>query len=235
MKTVRMLLTSDGVSNDVIRDALLDLLGKPFGESSIVVILDAILPFAGDTGQTLTHLEQLRSLGWKEFNLMSLFSGPHSVIESRLRSADVIFCYGGSNHWLAHAWTTTGFAPLLRELLDEKVYLGLSAGSMIFSRMQANAVEAFDDQEEVDMLQLDSVAAAVPLFDWVVMAHLGAPYFPDSNDEWAAAGAARLAGPVYFLDDNSALVVRDATLPPEVISSGHWLQFGEGGRLVDSR
>lgn len=231
---MRMLLTSNGVRNDPIRASLLDLLGQPFDESRIAVIIDAILPFAGDSTSTLTHLGQLHSLGWKEFDLMSLFGGPHSVIESRLRSADVIFCYGGSNHWLANAWTANGFAPLLRKLLDEKVYLGLSAGSMIFSRLHAGLVEAFDDHEEVEMLQLDAVAAAVPLFDWAVLPHLGASYFPKQTDEWAAAGAARLGGPVYFIDDDTALLVKDAAEAPEVVSSGHWLRFDGRGRLIES-
>jgi dipeptidase E len=232
---MRMLLTSGGVQNDAIRDSLLGLLGQPFAESRVAVIIDAILPFAGDNSQTLIHLDQLHSLGWNEFDLMSLSGGPHSVIESRLRSADVIFCYGGSNHWLAYAWTANGFAPLLRELLDEKVYLGLSAGSMIFSRLHSNVVEAFDDHEEVRMLQLDSVAPALPLFDWALLPHLAAPYFPNQTDDWAAAAAARLAHPVYFLDDDSALLVRDPAEAPEVVSTGHWLKFNETGHLVASR
>jgi dipeptidase E len=232
---VRMLLTSNGVQNDLIRDSLLELLGLPFAEARIAVIVDAILPFAGDNSSTLRHLTQLHALGWKEFDLMSLVAGPHSVIESRLRSADVIFCYGGSNHWLAHTWTSTGFAPLLRELLDEKVYLGLSAGSMIFSRLHGEVVEAFDDHGEVEMLQLESVAPAVPLFDWALLPHLAAPYFPEQSDDWAAAGAARLGGPVYFIDDDTAVLVRDPATAPELVSSGHWLQFDADGRLVDSR
>ena len=232
---MRMLLTSNGVQNDLIRDTLLGLLEKPFAESSVAVIIDAILPFAGDNSATLRQLNQVHALGWREFDLMSLFGGPRSVIESRLRSADVIFCYGGTNHWLAHAWTSTGFGPLLRELLDEKVYLGWSAGSMIFSRRHTAVVEAFDDHEEVEMLQLGSVAAAVPLFDWVLLPHLGAAYFPEQTDEWAAEGAVRLGGPSYFIDDDTALLVRDPAETPEVISAGHWLQFDGDGTLVASK
>lgn len=232
---MRMLLMSGAVQQGPTMDALLDLLGKPLAESRCVVVVDAILPFPGDKSKLIADLERFRALGWAECDVLSLFAGPPALVESRLRSADLIFGYGGSNHWLAHAWTSTGLAPLLRELLDEKVYLGVSAGSMIFSRQHAAAVAAFDDQEEVEMLQLDSVGPAVALFDWVVMAHLGAPYFPDATDEWAAASAARLGGPVWFLDDASALVVRDPSADPEVVSSGHWLRFGDGGRLLDSR
>lgn len=235
IEMMRMLLTSNGVRNEVIRNALLDLLAKPSAQSRIVAIIDAMLPFAGDKGSMLTNLQELSSLGWDRFDVMSLFAGPHSVIESRLRSADVIFCYGGSNHWLAHAWRSTGFAPLLRELLDEKVYLGLSAGSMIFSQHHAAAVEAFDDQAEVDMLQLDSVAPALPLFDWYLSPHLGAAFLPHQTDEWAADAATRLGAPVWFLDDDSALLIRDPSADPEVISSGHWLRFDGSGRAVGSQ
>jgi dipeptidase E len=232
---MRMMLTSGGVQEGPLLDTLRGLLGKPISASRCVAVIDAMLPFPGDRSKMLADLEAFRRLGWAELNVMSLFGGPRSVIESRLRSTDVVFCYGGSNHWLSHAWTSSGLAPgVLRQLLDEKVYIGLSAGSMIFSRQHAAVVEAFDDQEEVEMLQLDSVGPAVPLLDFVVVPHLGAPFFPHSTDEWAARGAARLAGPVWFLDDTSALVVRDPDAEPEIVSSGHWLRFGAGGRLVDS-
>ena len=229
---MRMLLTSSGIHNDTVRETFLGLLDRPPADSSIAVVIDAILPFGGDNSSTLAHLAELHSLGWEEFDLMSLFGGPAAVIEQRLRSADVIFCYGGTNHWLAHAWIATGLAPLLRELLDEKVYLGTSAGSMIFSRRHSDMVAAFDDHEEVEMLELDSVAPALPLFDWSVLAHLDAPYFPDQTDETLADGAARLAGPLYVIDDDSALLVRDAALAPQVISTGRWLQFDDRGQLV---
>ena len=227
---MRMLLTSSGIHNTTVRETFLGLLDRPPAESSIAVIVDAILPFDGDNTTTLEHLAELHGLGWVTFDLMSLFGGPRSVIESRLRSADVIFCYGGTNHWLAHAWTATGLAPVLRELLEEKVYLGTSAGSMIFSRHHADMVEAFDDREEVEMLQLETVAAAVPLFDWSLLAHLDAPFFPDQTDETLAAGAARLGAPLYVIDDDTALLVRDPDQPPEVVSTGRWLEFGTAGR-----
>jgi len=229
---MRMLLTSEGVHNDLIRDNLVELLGKPISEASIVAVIDAILPFGGDNTKTLADLQRLRDLGWAQFDLLSLFAGPTSLVESRLRSADVIFCYGGSNHWLAHAWTSSGLAPVLAELLSEKVYLGWSAGSMIFSRLHAQSVEAFDDQDEVALFELSTVAPAVELFDWFVICHRGAEWQPQVTDEVIARCTARLGGPVYFLDDDSALLVRDAASAPVVVSSGEWRLFDGEGRVV---
>jgi dipeptidase E len=230
---MRMLLTSGGISTDLMKSTVLDLLGKPFEESTLVVIIDAMLPFGGDRTKMLEHLEGLRALGWKELNIMSLFGGPRSVIEQRLRDADVILGYGGTNHWLAHAWKATGLAPLFRELLDEKIYVGWSAGSMIFTRLYDDVVKIFNDEGEVDWLELDDPGPALPLFDWALIPHLGADFFPEQTDEWAIESAARFAAPVYYLDDNSALLIRDPDAAPEVVSSGHWLQFDDG-RLTAS-
>lgn len=230
-----MLLTSHGIRNALLRDTLLGLVGKPFARARIVVVIDAILPFPGDKSTSLGHFEELRSLGWAELDVLSLFAGPRPLVESRLRAADVVLGYGGSNHWLAHAWRTTGLAPVLRELLDEKVYVGWSAGSMVFSRLHAAAARAFDDHGEVDMLGLDSVGAAVELFDWFVMPHLGADYLPGHTEEWAHRSAAALGGPVWFVDDDTALLVRDDPGEPEPVSGGHWLRFGADGALIDSR
>jgi len=238
---MRMLLTSEGVHNQLIRDKLVELLGKPIEQANIVAVIDAILPFGGDNTKTLADLQRLRDLGWAQFDLLSLFAGPASLVESRLRSADVIFCYGGSNHWLAHAWISSGLAPVLAELLDgqpdgshdEKVYLGWSAGSMIFSRRQAQSVEAFSDQDEVAMFELSTVTPAVPLFDWTVICHRGAEWQPQVTDEVIAGCAARLGAPVYFLDDDTALLVRDAASAPEVVSTGQWRLFDGEGRVVE--
>lgn len=231
---MRMLLTSGGVSNDLIAQTLLDLVGKPFDEARIVVLIDAILPFDDDT-QTLVNVGKLHALGWKQFDIMSLFGGPRSVIEKRLRNADVILGYGGTNHWQAHAWTSTGFTPLLRELLDDKVYVGWSAGSMIFSQLHNRVTDAFNDNEEVEWLELENPGPALPLFGWALLPHLTADYFPHQTDEWAAETAARFAAPIYYLDDDSALLIRDPAAAPEVISTGHWLQFDDAGNLVASR
>ena len=229
-----MLLTSDGVLHGPAHDALLDLLGKPISESRTVVVLDGMLPFAGDKGGMLDHVQQYRALGWAECDVLTLSSGPASGIEARLRAADVVFCYGGTNHWLAHSWRATGLAPVLRELLDEKVYVGMSAGSMIFSTLHSAAVEALDDQPEVEMLELESVAPALPLFDWFLFAHLGADYFPETTDEWAQQTARRLGGEAWFLSDGSALLLRDSAADPEIVSEGHWLHFDAEGVQVGS-
>ncbi len=231
---MRMLMTSNGVHDGPLRDALVGLLDGPVARARSVVVLDAILPFPGDKGTLLAYLDAYRALGWAEVDLLTLASGSPALVASRLLAADVVHCYGGSNHWLAHAWAASGLVPVLQQVLEQRVHLGMSAGSMIFSRLHAAAVEALDDHEEVGMLQLGAVGPALPLFDWFPVPHLGAPFMPHATDTWAAGVAARLGGPSWFLDDDSALLVRDADAEPGVVSGGHWLRFDDRGTLVAS-
>jgi len=104
---------------------------------------------------------------------------------------------------------------------------------MIFSRLHAAAVRVLGD-DEPDVFEVDHVAAAVPLFDWFLLGHLGADYFPHWTDDWAADVAVRMGGPTWFLDDESALVVRAPEGEPEIVSSGHWLRFDASGALIGS-
>ena len=47
---MRALLTSAGIKNRSIHDALVELLGKPIAESNALVIPTAIYPFPGGPG-----------------------------------------------------------------------------------------------------------------------------------------------------------------------------------------
>src|SRR6476659_884107 len=78
---MRLLLTSAGIKNTSIQDALVDLLGKPIAESSALVIPTAIYPFPGGAaaasrlirGETSTSL---CGLGWKSLGVLELTALP---------------------------------------------------------------------------------------------------------------------------------------------------------------
>jgi dipeptidase E len=231
---MRMVLTSNGITDGAVHDAVVDLLGKPVTQSRVVVVLDAILGFPGDSSTLVDHLQAVRDLGWAEFDVASLFAGPPELVASRLRTADVVLGYGGSNLWAAHAWHASGLAPVLAELLDERVYVGWSAGSMVFARELDQWATAFDDHEELELFDLDHVEPAVPLFDWFFAGHLGADWMPADAEQRFAVGAARSRREVWFVDDDTALLVVDPDAEPVVVGDGHWRRFGVDGALVAS-
>jgi dipeptidase E len=216
-----MLLTSAGIRNETLKSALAGLIGKPFAATRIVFIPTASVATAGDHGWLVNDLSGLHGLGWREFNVLELNGLPGEMVLSRLRRADVIYAAGGNHYHLANSITVSGLAAEVAGIVESKVYVGVSAGSMIFSRnLSARAGEAFGEQDDLRILGATPARSPFGLFDWYLKPHLNSPDFPNRTERWFEKAAAKLDFPVYAIDDDSAVRVRgEAT---DVVSAGRW-------------
>ena len=109
----------------------------------------------------------------------------------------------------------------MADILESKVYVGVSAGSMIFSRnLSERTGEAFGEQEDLRILGETRARSPFGLFDWYLKPHLNSPGFPNRTPRWFEKAAAKLDFPVYALDDDSAVRVRGGEI--DVVSDGEW-------------
>jgi dipeptidase E len=216
-----MLLTSNGIRNETLRTALADLLGKRFAAARVVFIPTASTAVAGDHSWLVEDLGRLHGLGWRELNILELNGLPAQLVRSRLRQADVIYVEGGNHYHLASSIIAGGLDTDLADILESKVYVGVSAGSMIFSRNLSNQTGAvFGEQEDLEILGETPARSPVGLFDWYLKPHLNSTSFPSRTPAWFAKAAAKLDFPVYALDDASAVRVRGDEV--DVVSGGEW-------------
>jgi dipeptidase E len=217
-----MLLTSNGIRNDTLRSALADLIGKRFSAARVVFIPTASVAVAGDHGWLIEDLSLVHGLGWREFNILELNGLPGKLVLSRLRQADVIYVEGGNHYHLANSIIASGLAAGLAEVLESKVYVGVSAGSMIFSRnLSKRTGEAFSEQDDLRILGKTAARSPFGLFDWYLKPHLNSRSFPNRTPAWFEKAAAKLDCPVYAIDDDSAVRVRGDEI--DVVSDGQWL------------
>ncbi|GAA1645429.1 Type 1 glutamine amidotransferase-like domain-containing protein [Actinoplanes couchii] len=213
---MRLLLTSCGLSNNTLVEALRDLLGKPFAEANVVVLPTATVAEPGDHGWMLDDLARLRALGWNELSLLALNGLPDAVVAGRLARADVVYATGGNHYHLARS-----LSPELFDLVAEKVWVGASAGSMIFSRaLNAHSAAVMGDLADLHALGEQDVTSPFARFDWYLKPHLHSPDFPDRDDAWAKNLEATAGFPLYLLDDDSAVRVRGDEV--DVVSEGVW-------------
>ncbi|HVT71038.1 MAG TPA: Type 1 glutamine amidotransferase-like domain-containing protein [Trebonia sp.] len=223
----RLLLTSAGIRNDLLRSALAGLVGRPFGRAAVAVIPTAAVASAGDHGWVVENLTRLRGLGWRKLDIVELNGLPTRMVLARLRQADVIYAEGGNHYHLANSIVANGLAAELADILESTVYVGVSAGSMIFSRnLSERTGLAFREQEDLRILGGAPVRPPFGLFDWYVKPHLNSPDFPHRTPAWFQAAAAKLQCPVYALDDDSAVRVRGDEA--DVVSAGQWLLLNTG-------
>ena len=221
---MKLLLTSGGVTNPSIREALIDLLGKPIAESAALCIPTAQWghPMCGPASARRFVLDDtpptMCNLGWKSVGVLELTALP-TIGEERwirwVREADVLLVDGGDATYLCHWMRASGLADLLPSL-SETVWVGVSAGSMVMTpRIGAAFVEwrsAPDDQ-------------TLGVVDFSIFPHLDYPGFAENTMAHAERWAADIAGPAYAIDDQTALKVVDGVV--DVVSEGHWKRFAQ--------
>lgn len=242
---MRLLLTSAGIKNTSIHDALVDLLGKPIAESSALIIPTAIYPFPGGAGMAYRAIRGIAAsplceLGWKSLGVLELTSLPSIDDEAwipTVQETDALLIWGGDPLYLSYWMRQSGLADLLPSLRRETVYVGVSAGSMATA---ATFGETYVDPPRVSSEALTSedlvfatpqgaisrllvTARGVGLVDFALIPHLDHEDHPDASLANAEKWAARLPVPTYAIDDQTAMKVTDGTV--EVVSEGHWKLF----------
>lgn len=223
---MRMLLTSNGLSNETLREAFAELLGKPCADARVAAIVTASLGQPGDHGWFVDALADLHGMGWGELDVLDLNGLPQDLLEGRLGRADVWWVTGGNQFHLAQSIARAGLSQAFPRLLREKVYVGTSAGSMIFSRrFDDRAADLLGDLADLHLLGEERITPPCPLFDWYVKAHFNSRFFRNRDEEWADRLAASVDFPLYLLDDDSAIRVRGDQV--DVVSTGRWRLVGQ--------
>ena len=121
---MKLLLTSSGVSNPSIHNALVDLLGKPVAESERSLCPDWHLPFSGGTamaykavcGQAPTPLCEL---GWKSLGLLELTALPsidRNAWAPSVEKTDALLVWGGDPLFLSYWMNQSGLTDLLKSM-----------------------------------------------------------------------------------------------------------------------
>jgi dipeptidase E len=140
---MKLLLTSAGIKNPSIESALVDLLGKPISEASALCIPTAMYghPWVGPGVKAWEFISgrepscPMCELRWKSVGVLELTALP-SIDEERwvplVQETDVLLVSGGDALYLCHWMRESGLADLLPSL-DETVWVGMSAGSMVMT------------------------------------------------------------------------------------------------------
>jgi dipeptidase E len=247
---MRFLLTSAGINNPRIHEALVDLLGKPIAESNALCIPTAIYPFRGGPAGAYrfisgTATSPLCELGWKSLGVLELTALPSVASENwipAVEETDALLVWGGDVLYLRHWMRESGLADLFGSLRREIVYVGVSAGSMVAScwigETYTGRKPPFGDDIKLEVTLVDTdegelivnftVAPGLGLVDFSLLPHVGHESFPENSLVNAKVWASRLPVPLYALDDQSAIKVVNGTV--EVVSEGNWMLFDSGLR-----
>ena len=222
---MKLLLTSAGIKNTSIHDALVGLLGKPIAESNALCIPTAMYghPSVGPGVGAWCFISgreprcPMCELGWKSLGVLELTALP-SIAEElwvpKVRETDVLLVAGGDALYLCHWMRQSGLADLLPSL-RETVWVGLSAGSMVMTPRIGEHFVGWKPPAGGD--------EALGIVDFSIFPHLDHEDLPQNTLADAEKWAAGLPSPSYAIDDQTAIQVTDGAV--EVVSEGHWKLF----------
>ena len=219
---MRLLLTSAGIKNASIDDALVELLGKPIAESNALCIPTGGYgsPYGSPAGTwrfiTGNSDQPMCELGWKSLGVLELTALP-SMDRERwvpwVQETDTLLVSGGDALYLSHWMRQSGLVDLLPSL--DAVWVGFSAGSMVMTPRIGEDFVGWKSPSGDD--------SALGVVDFSIFPHVDHPDLPENTMAAAEQWAAGLGVPAYAIDDDTAIKVVDGTV--ELVSEGHWKQF----------
>ncbi|APF40118.1 Type 1 glutamine amidotransferase-like domain-containing protein [Neomicrococcus aestuarii] len=230
---MKLLLTSGGITNDSIREALESFLGKSIYQSSALCIPTAQYGHPWCTPQSMWNFvageqpSHMTGLGWKSVGLLELLALP-SMKKERwlpwLEAADVLLVDGGDAIYLRHWLAQSGLWDELQRF-PNLVWVGVSAGSMVLTPRVGREFMTSGSKEIWGREDLPAPAdAGLGAVEFSIFPHLNHPDMPTNTLQAAEKWFEQIDHPAFAMDDDSAIVVVDGDI--RVISEGTCVELG---------
>lgn len=216
---MKLLLTSAGITNDSLADELAQLLDKPLGDTSVLFIPTAANPILEDKDWLIDNLKEFQSRFFKHVDILDIAGLSEKEWRPHFEAADLL-CFGGGNEqYLAKAMRESGVAEALPEFLKTKVYMGISAGSMVMGQFLSRDLMKVVYPEEI----FEELAPPFAYVDCLFIPHLNSDFFTHVRKEILESLKSQFTHPLYACDDNSALKIVDGTI--KAVGGGTTLVF----------
>jgi dipeptidase E len=210
---MKILLTSAGISNKTIEKAFRSLIN---GKIRIAFIPTAANIEEGKAAKWVKRFIE----GYTKFGKIEAVDISTMKKEEwmpKLELANVIFVGGGDTAYLMKWIWKSGLAEEMQRLLKTRVYVGVSAGSLVLSKeIQGKGEHLYDDE-------VRNPSKGLGLIDFQIRPHLNSIGFPKIIEKNLKELSKKLDGDLYALDDDSAVVYNNGKI--EVVSEGKWIRY----------
>ena len=214
---MKLLLTSCGIINESLAKTVKRLVGRR-------KIKIAFIPTAANAsdstekGWLIKNYNECERLG--SVDIVDISAVDKRVWLPRLRAANVIVMGGGGGKgvlFLMRWILKSGLEKELPNLLKDRVYVGISAGSIIASkRLSASSMYLFGRKAGVAPKGLGYI-------DFYVRPHLNSAKHLKVRDGIVSKRLDRIDGDLYVIDDDTGILCSDGKVT--VVSEGKWKRY----------
>lgn len=214
---MKLLLTSTGLINDSIAQAFTDMVAKPVDEVRVAFIPTALNPGADNTRYLAEIFTNLNNLGVKHIDIVDVDGLRKEQFLSRLEAADVIYVCGGNTYYLLDRVRKSGLGDELGKLLETRLYVGESAGSILVT--PSIDIAAIDDGD-ANVVELEDTRG-LGLVDFEVSPHTPEDVSLKGNENYAS----KIRDILYAYNNNTALACEDGIV--RFVGEGKYFVFNE--------
>lgn len=211
---MRLLLTSAGFTNDQIVRSLQTLAGKPFNRLKLAFITTAANAEPGDKKFLLEDMANTQRLGFSVFDIVDFAGLPEYMWLARLNSADILVFGGGNTFHLMDQINTSTLGQKLPAMVQTKIYVGISAGSIVAGPDMALA--GWDPEWDQNTVNLQNTSG-LALVPFVV-----SPHFVKKDSVLLRQKQKEAGYAIYPITDNQAVMVQDS----------QYTLVGQGNRIT---
>jgi dipeptidase E len=219
-ESTKLLLTSRGITNRSIRDAFASLLEKPFIDFRAVYIPTAANVTLGDKEWVNAEMNSVKNLGFLSFEIIDISKVTKNIWLPSFEKADLLVVGGGNSDHLLKWFNSSGVTDILPVLLKTKVYMGISAGSMVTATNISLSSERILYYEKTGKLGSQKGLGFV---NFEVRPHLNSPDFPKVRLDYLEKLSYQTPTSFYAIDDQTAIKVDGDKV--SVVSEGKWKKF----------
>jgi dipeptidase E len=211
---MKLLLTSNGLCNK----SIIKVLTKWVKSSDIrIAFIPTAANYSGNNKKWLIE-NYVECLNLGTIDIVDISAMDKKMWLPRLKKANVIVIGGGSVTYLMKYVISSGLNKELPKLLKTRIYLGISAGSMIVSRKLCSSSEFLYGN-------MRSIPKGLGYFDFTIRSHYNSKKFPKLCDAYLEKIAHKIPVDMYALDNQSALVIDGKKM--FVVSEGEWKLYSK--------
>ncbi|MDP3728169.1 MAG: Type 1 glutamine amidotransferase-like domain-containing protein [bacterium] len=209
---MKLMLTSAGITNTSLALALQKLVQRKI---KIAFIPTAANVQSGEKDWLIKNYNECEKLG--SVDIVDISALKKSIWLPRLKKATVLVMGGGNTPYLMDCIKYSGLQEELPRLLKTRIYVGISAGSIVTGKnLVASSTFLYSDEKK----NIPKGLGYVPFY---VRSHLNSPDFPQMRDMYLKKASKKLDSDLYALDDASALIYIDGKI--KIVSEGTWKKY----------
>lgn len=217
---MKLLLTSNWICNESIKKAFFELVDKKPEDTNIVFIPTASNNEVGNKTWLINDLINLKKLNVKAIQITDIQTVNKDFFMESFRRADVLFFEWWDTYHLMKWIKKTGLQDELTKLLKDKVYVWVSAWSMVTNpNLNLKLSHNLYTEERIETKEID----ALNFVDFYFLPHLNSIHFPKTREKNILEASKETSKTIYALDDNSALKIIDDKI--DIISEWKYLVF----------